>query len=54
MNTIERKKITSTSLADFFNLASIQEKNEFYAKVVQGAIKDQKEMIAKAQNLANA
>lgn len=54
MNDTKRKKITSTSLSDFFRFASTQEKNQFYAKVVQEAIKDQKEMIAKAQNTANA
>lgn len=48
----KRKKVESTPFSDFIRYASSQEKSEFFTEVVKETIKEQREMIAKAQNSA--
>lgn len=44
----KRNKVKSTSFSDFVRHASSRDKKKFFDKVVQETIKEQKEMIAKA------
>lgn len=46
----KRKKVETTAFSDFMRHASSQEKSEFFTKVVKETIKEQRAMIAKAQN----
>lgn len=49
--TERRKKVTSTAFSEFVRNASAKEKRKFFDKVVRETITEQKEMIAKANQV---
>ena len=51
MNAPKHKKVKPTSFSDFMRNASTQEKNEFFAKVVEAATEEQRLIIAKAKSM---
>lgn len=51
MSTPKRKKVKSAPFTAFMQNTSTQEKNEFFAKVVQAATEEQRQMIAKAESM---
>ena len=52
MSAPKHEKVKSAPFTDFMRTASTQEKNEFFAKVVQAATQEQRQMIAKAQSMS--
>lgn len=51
MNVPKRENIKSAPFSNFMRNASVQERNEFFEKVVQAATEEQRQMIAKAQSM---
>lgn len=54
MVVTKREKVKSTPFSDFMRHASSQEKSEFFTKVVQDTIEEQRQMIAKAQSMTSS
>lgn len=52
MTTPKREKIKSAPFTAFMQTASTQEKNEFFAKVVQATTEEQRQIIAKAEGMS--
>lgn len=51
MSAAKREKVKSAPFTNFMRNASTKEQNEFFAKIVQDATTEQRQMIAKAQNM---
>lgn len=53
MTALKREKVKSAPFSNFMRNASAEEKNEFFAKIVQDATEEQRQMIAKAQSMTS-
>lgn len=51
MSSLKRKKVKTTPFSNFIRYASISEKQTFFEKVRNFAIEDQRQVIAKAEEL---
>lgn len=52
MRSPKHKNTRSAPFTTFLQTASTQEKNEFFAKVVQAATEEQRQLIAKAEGMS--
>lgn len=52
MSAPKREKIKLSAFSNFMRNASDQEKSEFFTKVAQAAIEEERKLIAKAQSMS--